>query len=388
MNAEVAKGKAMQTPGCKSQALSPTIRALLLPLAVIVLAVTWTLKPAWAQCLSAGEGNLRVMTYNVYEGADLSVALGAQAFPQFLAAVTTILNNVQASNPPERAAAVARQIGEAQPTLLSLQEVTQWQTCPTVDFQTCATPPTLLFDLLQLIQDALQQQGHAYKLVWAQTTNNLAAPSSTGLIVFYTQRIAVLARADIDPNQLRLSNVQSAQFAASFTPTVLGSVLPVHRAWISADVKFHDTNFRFINTQLESFDPNVNYDQGQELLSGPANTSLPVIMAMDSNSKANTPPDATTPTYQNFMGCGFTDAWTAANPNDVGLTCCQDPLLRNAVSMVTERIDLILVRGGVDVKAAHLFGGALADRTPSGLWPSDHVAVAARLKAQSDEDQD
>ena len=47
------------------------------------------------------------MTYNVYEGADLSVAYSAQTFPEFLAAVTTILNNVQASSPPERPAVVA-----------------------------------------------------------------------------------------------------------------------------------------------------------------------------------------------------------------------------------------------------------------------------------------
>jgi len=73
MNAEAPKRKATKTPGCKSQALLPTIRARLLLLVVIVLALTWTLTPAWAQSLSAGKGNLRVMTYNVYEGADLSV---------------------------------------------------------------------------------------------------------------------------------------------------------------------------------------------------------------------------------------------------------------------------------------------------------------------------
>jgi hypothetical protein len=86
-----------------------TVRALLV-LGVIVVASAWTLTPASAQSLSAGEGNLRVMTYNLYEGAELSVALGSQTFPEFLAAVTTILNNVKASNPPERAAAVAGQI--------------------------------------------------------------------------------------------------------------------------------------------------------------------------------------------------------------------------------------------------------------------------------------
>jgi len=61
------------------------------------------------------------MTYNVYEGADLSVAYSAQTFPEFLAAVTTILNNVQASSPPERPAVVAGQIRKARPTLVGWQ---------------------------------------------------------------------------------------------------------------------------------------------------------------------------------------------------------------------------------------------------------------------------
>jgi len=222
--------------------------------------------------------------------------------------------------------------------------------------------------------------------VTTEIANNLAAPSSAGVIVFYTQRTAILARADIDPDQLQLSNIQGDTFAATLTvPTVTGSVV-VHRAWAAVDVKFHDTNFRYISTQLESFDPNVNYAQGQELLAGPANTSLPVIMAMDSNSKANSPPNAFTPTYDSFISGGFTDAWTAGNPDDPGPTCCQDELLRNRQSLVTDRIDLVLVRGGLDVRAARIFGGSQRDRTPSGLWPSDHVAVAARLKSGEDED--
>ena len=116
-NSKVSKRKAIQTPSWKSEAPLQTVRALLL-LGVIVVASAWTLTPASAQSLSAGEGNLRVMTYNLYEGAELSVALGSQTFPEFLAAVTTILNNVKASNPPERAAAVAGRIRKARSTLV------------------------------------------------------------------------------------------------------------------------------------------------------------------------------------------------------------------------------------------------------------------------------
>ena len=104
------------------------------------------------------------------------------------------------------------------------------------------------------------------------------------------------------------------------------------------------------------------------------------MIAMDSNSKANPPANPTTATYDNFINSGFKDAWAATNEGEEGLTCCQDPLLRNPASIVTQRIDLILVRGRLEPEDAGTFGGNPADRTPSGLWPSDHIAVASSLK--------
>jgi hypothetical protein len=340
----------------------------------------------------ADDGNqnreLIAMTYNVDEGTDYLEALTATNFPQFLAGVTTILNNVRSTNPPERADTIAQEIGKLRPTLVSLEEVTEWRTCPTVDFQTCAAPQTVEFDFLQLIMDALQRQGQHYSVVVRAPAFDVAAPTLTGLIVEAKNRIAILARTDLDRDDLQLSNVQTGPFAATFTPVVLGNPFPIPRTWASVDVKFHERRFRYIAAHLEAFHPVVQAAQGQELLAGPANTPLPVVIAMDSNSKANPPADATTATYANFVNAGFKDAWTAANAFAPGLTCCQDPLLRNPVSIVTERIDLILVRGGLGVKAAEVFGGDPADRTLSGLWPSDHLGVVARLKQSADDNDD
>lgn len=350
-----------------------------MPLAICMLACTWAATPSAAQSGSGAKGEFRVMTYNVDEGTDYIEAVSATNFPQFLAGVTTILNNVRATNPPARAAAIATQVGKAQPTLVSLEEVTQWRTCPTVDFQTCAAPQTLEYDFLPLIMNALQKQGLHYKVVVTTTAFDVAAPSSTGHIVEATNHVAILARSDINPAVFQLSNVQTAQFVATFTPLVLGNPFPIHRAWASVDVTFHDINLRYIAAHLEAFDPTVQAAQGQELLNGPGHTSMPVIIAMDSNSKANPPADPTTVTYDNFINAGFQDAWTEVNPFEPGLTCCQDPLLLNAVSSVTQRIDLILVRGGLPVEEADLFGGNPADRTPGGLWPSDHLGVAAKF---------
>ena len=301
-----------------------------------VLLLAASAAPAWAQALSEGQGNLRVMTYNVYEGADLSIAFSAQTQQEFLIAVGAILANVQATNPPARAAAIARQIGKAQPTLISLQEVTKWSTCPTADFQTCSGP----------------------------------------VLVLYKQRSAILARADIDPSELQTSNIQSAQYSAYLPLMILGRDFSVHRAWISTDVRFHETSFRLIDTQLESFHPGVNYLQGQELINGPAATELPVVIGMDANSPANLSGDEFYPTYANFIGSGFDDAWLEANPGTPGLTS-------NLLMLpLTKRIDLVLLHGRLTADAAALFGARPSDKTASGLWPSDHVGVAVRLKTR------
>jgi endonuclease/exonuclease/phosphatase family metal-dependent hydrolase len=339
---------------------------------------------AAAQSLSNGRGNLRVMTYNMYAGTSYVEALRATNFPELLAAVTTTLNNVRASNPPERAAAVAREIGKAQPDLISIQEAAQWVTCPTVNFQSCSALPTLEFDLLQLLMQALEQQGQHYKIVVATTTFTLAAPSSGGLLVQATDRLAVLARTDLNPNQFQISNVQTASYFATFTPTVTGIPFPVHRAWASVDVTFHDGSMRFIATHLESAHPSFTDAQAAELIAGPANTSLPVVIAMDSNTNPDQPADPTSATYQKFLTSGFTDAWTAANPFDAGFTWGDYSTQPISLFIATVRNDLILVRGGIGVKAADLFGADPASRTPHGLWPSDHLGVGARLELHAE----
>ena len=374
-------------PSFPSLFIAAHVRQWFLRFATVIffatLLATLAAASRWPQALPKDKANLRVMTYNVYEGADLTTAFTAQDQSHFVSAISAILANVRATNPPARTEAIARQIGKARPTLVSLQEATQWSTCPTADYQSCSGPQTVLYDLLDLIEDALRAQGLNYKEVGRVTVNELHAPGMTGadrVIVFYSQRSAILARADA--HELQLSNVRSARFTANHpVPIAGGGTFVIRRAWVSVDVKFHRTSFRFIDTQLEAFDPDTNYNQAKELISGPAHTSLPVVIAMDSNSRASPPTNDFTPTYTNFLKHGFKDAWTETHGDGPGYTSGQDPTLLNPVSKVTQRIDLILLRGGLQARAVKLFGGQRADRV-RGLWPSDHLAVAATLGAE------
>ena len=80
--------------------------------------------------------------------------------------------------------------------------------------------------------------------------------------------------------------------------------------------------------------------------------------------------------YQALINGGLTDAWKLATP---GFTCCQDFNLLNSDSNLSFRIDLVLYRGDFSVGDIVLVGDTQADKTPSGLWPSDHAGVVATL---------
>ncbi len=330
--------------------------------------------------LSKGEDNLGVMTYNVYEGTDYTQLAAATNLAQLLVAVGQTITQVRATNPPSRMQAIAKQILAAGPTLVSLQELDQWYSGP-IDVATLSCGPmSLEFDMLQELLNALRP---FYKLVYQAPQYQLPAVPGlitstwTFLCVQARDYVAILARTDLPSSEFQLSNAQSAQYISqAFFKTPVGS-FPEPHAWISVDVNFNGETFRFIRTQLESEDANIRRLQGSELRAGPASTSLPVMIAMDSNARAAPPPQD--PTYTDFIGAGYTDAWAAIFPQTAGFTCCQDDLVGNPVSQLSERIDLILTLGNLKAATIALFGATPASKTPEGLWPSDHASIAGQI---------
>jgi hypothetical protein len=49
-------------------------------------------------------------------------------------------------------------------------------------------------------------------------------------------------------------------------------------------------------------------------------------------------------------------------------------------STLTKRIELVLTKGGFNPVAVDVVSEESADRTASGLWPSDHAGVVATLQ--------
>jgi hypothetical protein len=85
---------------------------------------------------------------------------------------------------------------------------------------------------------------------------------------------------------------------------------------------------------------------------------------------------------------GFVDAWTIGEPRGLGFTSNQDADLLNAASKLFHRIDFVLYRDAFTTangtfqgsSHAELVGESGADKTSTGLWPSDHAGVMAELR--------
>ena len=347
--------------------------------------------PIHSQDAGTGQGNaaLRVMTYNLNEGSDFLEIVAAKTTPQFLVAVGQTITQVRATRPDERMQFVAAQIVAAHPALVSLQEVDKWFSGPFDPVhQTCGAT-SMEFDMLPELLAALAAQGahyqvavQAHQYVFPPTPGLI--PPSTFLCVQVTDDNVILARTDLQPQKLQLSNAQSGRFSDILSVTTPVGAIPLPRVWESVDVTTDQKQFRFINTHLESMDESVLLSQGAELRAVPGGTSLPVVIAMDSNAQAA--PAPAEPAYTAFLTAGYQDAWTQVHPTDPGFTGIQAQLDNNMTSQLYQRIDLVLTLGPFKAKDAELFGADPASKTPDGLWPSDHAGVMAQLHLSGDDE--
>ncbi len=115
---------------------------------------------------------LTVMTRNLDTGTDFGPIFSATTPLQLLTAAGAAYAEVQASNIPERAAGIAKEIEANQPDLVGLQEVTTVHTGP---FGGPAT--TLVFDQLQSLLDELANRGLHYAPIAVLTNLDAEAPT-------------------------------------------------------------------------------------------------------------------------------------------------------------------------------------------------------------------
>jgi endonuclease/exonuclease/phosphatase family metal-dependent hydrolase len=328
-----------------------------------------------------------VMSQNLYVGSEMISAMGAimSGDPnQIIPAVTQLWANVLATNFPERAQALAREIDTAQPELIGLQEVSLFRSGPGLD---PAPAEDVELDYLQILVGALESRGLHYAPVAVTTDFDVEVPGfnpqSQLKDVRLTDRDVILARTDLPPWQMSLENVQQEQhFVNNVHIPPPDGPFTLLRGWNSVDVQVCGQEFRLINAHVESPDnpyfAAIQLAQAGEINAMSEGVSMPVVVIGDYNSPAERPDSQP---YQVIVSAGMTDAWTATHPGDPGYTWGNEPDLLNAdpLPLDPQRIDLVLYRGDVKARSMDRVGISQSDRTPSGLWPSDHAGVVATL---------
>lgn len=332
-------------------------------------------------------GKLVIMTYNVYQGTELQNSVSSTTPFGFILGATQDVAMMRQTNFAERAQSLAAEIDAAHPDLIGMQEVALWRTGPVTPAPDVSTRALAVEqDFLGILLDALRARGLRYELV--ASVNNFDVQSPTfvrgGFMnVRLTDRDVIIARSGQhddgdDARSFTLSNPRSANFLTNLQlPTAVGPVT-VTEGWASVDVATRAGSVRFVTTHLDAFAPPIRLAQAREILGGPANTTLPVVLAGDLNTTE------ATDTYAALRGAEFGDVWAQLRPSDSGFTCCQKlPEVNNPVSSLSERIDLMLLRGAVTAKTINRVGATVLSLTSSGLWPSDHAGLVAEFKVNN-----
>lgn len=337
----------------------------------------------------AGARGLVVMTRNVYPGVHIEDIMAAPV-EQIPIAAAQAWGKLQLTNFPERAGALADEIVANAPHVVGLQEVPIYRIQSPGDAVVGGTVPAtdVALDFLQILLGALEERGAHYVAVAVDRTTDVEVPAFAGfdangaptfMDIRFTDGDAILVRGDVG-----YANQASGRYQTYIPLELAGMPLGVYRGWGAVDATVGGTTYRFVNTHLEDMVTEVQVGQAFELIGRLAAETRPIVLTGDFNSDAFT---SDTPTYGMLLEAGFADVWPQANPRERGATCCNGEMLDDPVPPDEKRLDFVLLRGGSVVAGrivgglhAALVGESLADRTASGLWPSDHAGVVALLE--------
>jgi endonuclease/exonuclease/phosphatase family metal-dependent hydrolase len=348
--------------------------------------------PAGASAAKQHKDSPTVMSRNVFLGADLGPAINAQNLNAAIDGAAEIYREVETTNFPERAIPLAKEIKKAKPDLVGLQEVANWREQIPGDGGWSesggvgAPAETEKYNFLTLLMDRL---GSKYEVVSvaeefdAELPVDLDGDDSTGVFggeidARLTMRDVILKRKGV-----KTSKLDSGHFETRYEPLIGGSIpLPVDRGWLSTEAKVGNAKFKFVNTHLEAFgDPTIREAQAKELVAGPLKTKKQVILVGDLNSGttkrhniglASLGHDPDDPlAFKVFKNAKFKD-------NGAVQSCCY-PDMFDSTFEFTHTVDHVLTKPGLKTLDSYVTGNDPGERTPSGLWPSDHGGVVSTL---------
>lgn len=346
-----------------------------------------------------------VMTRNVYLGADLAPAIEAENTCEAIDAGGAILNEVDATNFPQRSKLLAAEIAKAKPDLVGLQEVALWRFQEASDF-TGSEATDIRYDFLALLRQQLKAQGVKYSVAVTQDEFDQELPADRDGLDSTQDETFPVCGADEDgrltmrdvilvnkKSKVSVSNPEMGHFENTYD-VVLGGVIPisVDRGWVSVDAKVKGSKkrkgakFHFVNTHLEAFgDPQIREAQARELFAdgGPLRTNKQLVFLGDINSGGR----------KDKIGAPFTDpedplAYRAL-VDDFGMvnlgarqTCCYSGVDAGLIGgyRFDHTVDHVMVKPEIKQTDAYVTGDDPSVTTPSGLVASDHGGVVSKLK--------
>lgn len=346
---------------------------------VSIIALVMAGAPARADAVPThAERRFKPMTYNLYLGANLQPLFGVEDPAELLRVAAEIFAHIDKVDFNVRAVALAREIIDADPDVVALQEVSLWQSAPFSNMGDVTTH----YDFLKILLDELARQGHPYQAAVVNPTFRGALPISLATLGIFTDRNTIIVRSDA--SELTTANPAQGLYNARVRVKIGSSLIEFPRGWASVDVQVRDRWYTFIDTHLEAFVPAIREAQVGELVNIVAASSYPVVLAGDLNVYPEGSRTVDAEEWQMFGSAGLVDSWMEAGEAPA-FTAGQNDDLDNVPSALDNMVDFVLHGDDTHVQAVdgsgHIAGEELDDRTNTvpPLWPSDHAGVVVTL---------
>jgi len=350
----------------------------------------------------------KVMTRNLFLGADLSPALNAGSISEFIPANGEILNEVDLTAFRTRSRAIADEIKRTKPQFVGLQEVALWREDPVASlapvFPPGGGPPQpratiVREDFLDLLMARLNRGEKRYRVAVVQKEFDFEAPGDengvpddgeiTGIPIpevddaelngRLTMRDAILVKKS---KRVKFRKPTGGNFANLLEVTVGGVVtIPVTRGWTQVEAKVgRGPWFTFTNTHFEAFDdetqtPSIRQLQAREIgqPGGYAESKRPTVLVGDLNSDDDSVAEDDQKAFDELTSHG----WVSRSTEDP-MSCCVNDLFSAPASQFDHHIDHVLTSspGKVKLLASSVTGRAQV----GGIYPSDHAGVFSKLR--------
>ena len=277
------------------------IRRLILVISILVLV---PIVPA-----QATEAQIKVMSRNLYLGADVGVAM--KLLPKFSDAAQFMWDQMKANDFSKRAPKLAQEVITYKPDVIGLQEATIWY-CK----KNAWSKKTEVLNFTKQFLAATKNLGEEYVLaekngVLARNPGYSIAPvpfltmvndPATFQPLFGQDKAAcgfeigdaLAVKKSLAKNIQRVGNTEYEQ-----TYTIIPTLMTIYRGYSWADIDFNGVLTRVVTTHLESiWDKNKipnSAIQAEQLVQDLSRTKLPLVVLGDFNSDPRDPRPATAP---------------------------------------------------------------------------------------------